>query len=398
MLPRKRLDIGWSDVVHGLGAVLFPPQREALERELREVAPGGERRLACLSVRSGLDALLAVLNFPPGSEVLVSAITIRDMVRIVEAHGLVAVPVDVDPGSLAVHPEALKRAIGPKSRALLVAHLFGSRMPLADLLGVARVHGLFVIEDGAQAFTGLDCLAPPQADVSLWSFGPIKTATALAGGILCFRDPALLERVRAWQAKWPERSRWSFGSRLCKYSLLMALAWPPMYTLFVALCRLTGRNHDALISSQTRGFPGAGFLTQIRHRPATALLSLLARRLRRFDPLAIAQRRAAAEEASLALPQVRRPGERAEQHTHWVYPILDSDPEALLRRLWSQNLDATRGASSLFVVPPPADRPDLAPRAAEAMLAELLYLPVYGGLPRSHLERLVRALQATKGA
>ena len=50
----------------------------------------------CLSVRSGWDLLLHVLAWPAGSEVIVSAITHPDMIRILRAHGLVPVPVDVD--------------------------------------------------------------------------------------------------------------------------------------------------------------------------------------------------------------------------------------------------------------------------------------------------------------
>ncbi|HBL29224.1 MAG TPA: aminotransferase DegT [Acidobacteria bacterium] len=392
MIPRKRLDIGWIDVAHGIAASLAPPRREAVETVLREVAPGGDHRLACLSVRSGFDALLTVLDYPPGSEVLVSAITIRDMVRIVEAHGLVPVPVDLDPRSLQVRPESLQRAIGPRSRAVLVAHLFGSRMPLEPVLDVARAHGLFVVEDGAQAFASLDALAPPQADVSLWSFGPIKTTTALAGGLLCFRDPRLLEQVRRHQDGWPERSRWSFLFRLLKYSVLMALTWPPLYTLFVALCRLAGKSHDAVISANTRGFPGDGFLQQIRHRPSTPLLALLARRLQRFDPAAIAARTAAAEQAMAAMPFLERPGDRAARHTHWVFPILNENPVALVNTLWKQGFDATRGASSLHVVGPPADRPELAPVEAERTMERLLYLPVYPEVPQRTAGRLATAL------
>jgi dTDP-4-amino-4,6-dideoxygalactose transaminase len=392
MIPRKRLDIGWSDVAYGIAASLFPPRREAVETALRAVAPGGEHRLACLSVRSGLDALLTVLDLPPGSEVLVSAVTIRDMVRIVEAHGLVPVPVDLDTRSLAVRLESMEQAIGPRTRAVLVAHLFGSRMPLEPVLAVARAHGLFVLEDGAQAFADLAALGPPQADVSLWSFGPIKTATALAGGILCLRDPGLLDQVRRHQESWPERSRWSFLSRLLKYSVLMGLTWPPLYTLFVALCRLAGVNHDQVISARTRGFPGDGFLQQIRHRPSTPLLALLARRLRRFDPATIAARTAAAEQALAAMPFLARPGDQASRHTHWVFPVLNENPVALVDILWKQGFDATRGASSLHVVSPPADRPELAPQEAEAMMERLLYLPVYPEVPQRTAGRLATAL------
>src|SRR5438876_3258754 len=83
------------------------------------------------------------LALPAGSEVLVSAITIPDMVRIIEAHGLVPVPVDLDPDTLSVDQESLDRAVTPKTRAVLIAHLFGTRQPMEPILKVARQHGLF---------------------------------------------------------------------------------------------------------------------------------------------------------------------------------------------------------------------------------------------------------------
>ncbi|HEY8798251.1 MAG TPA: DegT/DnrJ/EryC1/StrS family aminotransferase, partial [Candidatus Dormibacteraeota bacterium] len=58
-------------------------------------APSGNG-IACRSVRSGFHLLLDALDLAAGDEVLVSAITHPDMVRVIEAHGLVAVPVDLD--------------------------------------------------------------------------------------------------------------------------------------------------------------------------------------------------------------------------------------------------------------------------------------------------------------
>ena len=135
MYPRGVLDIGWRDLAAGFAATLRPP--DAIETQFRLVefwnsanpaAAGGS--LACLSVRSGFDALLTALEFPKGDDVLVSAITIKDMILIIEAHGLVPVPVDLDMDTLSLSIESLERAVTPRSRALLVAHIFGSRMPL----------------------------------------------------------------------------------------------------------------------------------------------------------------------------------------------------------------------------------------------------------------------------
>jgi perosamine synthetase len=403
MIPRKRLDIGWTDLLFGLGACLWPGSRERMCRRLERLWSPEGNGLACLSVRSGFDALLSELDLPRGSEVLVSAITIRDMTRILEEHGLVPVPVDLDMRALAVDPESLARAVTPRSRAILVAHLFGSRMPLEPVLSAAREHGLFVIEDCAQAYCadycGDDYRGHPECGVSLFSFGPIKTATALAGGLLRFRDRSLRDRVVERQADWPVQGRGRFLTRICKYSLLKLLSYRPVFSLFYFGCRLTGASHDAVISGSVRGFSGtgagAGFFGRIRQRPSFPLLALLARRLKQ-DGRGIEERAALARRAIGLMPSVERPGDQAPWHTHWVFPIQEEEPEMLIPSLWARGFDATRGASSLCVVDPPADRPETEPSQARQAFSRLLYLPVHPGLRRRDVERLARAVQEIK--
>ena len=93
--------------------------------------------------------LLAALELPAGSEVIASAVTIPDMVRIIEQHGLVPVPVDVDAANLELDVEQVERLITPRTRAILVAHLFGSRVEMGPIIELARRHDLLVIEDCA---------------------------------------------------------------------------------------------------------------------------------------------------------------------------------------------------------------------------------------------------------
>ena len=99
-------------------------------------------------MRSGFDLYLSALALPRGSEVLVSAVNIRDMVEILEHHGLVAVPVDLELATLAPQAGAWEQAITPHTRAILVAHLFGSRVPMRPVLDLAARHRLLMIEDG----------------------------------------------------------------------------------------------------------------------------------------------------------------------------------------------------------------------------------------------------------
>jgi dTDP-4-amino-4,6-dideoxygalactose transaminase len=399
MLPRHKLDMSWSALLVGLAACLFARRRVVQQVEARW-SPLADT-LACLSVRSGFDATLRALALPVGSEVLVSAITIRDMVRIIEQHGLVPVPVAVDWRTLAVHPESLRRALTPRTRAIVVAHLFGSRMPLDNIAQLAAQHSLYLFEDCAQSYAEDDYRGHPASDVSLFSFGPIKTATALGGALLRFKDRALLARVRAVQAGYPRQPRHHFAGRLAKYALLKGCSSRHTFWLFVALCRLWGTTHDQVIGQLVRGFAGGHLLERIRQQPCAPLLALLAYRLKRADPQRIWRRAALAQaaQAQLALLfPVARPGEAAAWHSHWVFPICSQQPDALMRHLWRHGFDATRGATSLYTVPPAGGTTAAATTedasAAQGWLAQVLYVPIYEGVSLYEVRRMAALIAA----
>ena len=172
MIPRKRIDIGIRDLARGF---LFccAPGDGARERAQIESAWDKRASLTCLSVRSGFDAVLAALALPRGSEVLISAVNIADMAHIIEAHGLIAVPVDIDMRKLEVAVANLALAATPRTRAVFVAHLFGSRMLMQGIVEFCNKNKYLLIEDAAQAYTGDTWRGEPLADVSLFSFGPV---------------------------------------------------------------------------------------------------------------------------------------------------------------------------------------------------------------------------------
>jgi len=397
---RKRLDIGWGDLAWAAGRCLVPDREEAARRAEAAWSPDGEA-LFCLSVRSGFDLLLTALDLPRGSEVLMSAITVPGMVHVAEAHGLVPVPVDLDLETAAADPASLARALSPKSRLLVVAHLFGARPPLDPLLAAlgASEHGRGVrlVEDCAQAWAP-DYRGDPRAAASMFSFGLIKTATALGGALLAVREPPLAARMRTALERWPAQGRRAFFAKTAKAAALKALSARPPYALITGLVAATGRDHDLLVNRLAKGFPGPGFLERIRHRPAPPLAALAARRLSRYDPGRLARRAAAGTMLAAALPPpVARPGSAAPHATYWVFPVLSDDPERTRRALARAGFDATRG-DSLIAVEPPAGRPETEPVRARDLLSRTVYAPLYPELPASALERLAAVLAADAAA
>jgi dTDP-4-amino-4,6-dideoxygalactose transaminase len=392
MWARKRLDVRWSDLAFGLLQACLPADRRAAQRRVECSWSGSEDVLACLSVRSGFDLLLGALQLPTGSEVLVSAITIRHMIEIIEQHGLVPIPVDLDGDRLAPRLDLMRRAVTPATRAILVAHLFGSRMPLRPILDLASEHQLLVIEDCAQAFAGTQYQGHPLADVSMFSFGTIKAATALGGALIVVRNGQLLQRMRILQATCPVQTRWSYVLRLLKGGVLKGIASRPVYGVLIRVLEGIGRDPDRLINGSVRGFRGGQLLAGIRRQPSAPLLAVLRRRLHGLDSSRREdQRLKAAWLARLLDRQVTCPTATALPHTHWVFPILVDDPHRAIARLRRAGFDATQG-ESLSVVPAPSDRPWLDPCTARHALSHAVFLPVYPEMPVRSLRRMAHVL------
>jgi dTDP-4-amino-4,6-dideoxygalactose transaminase len=395
MYARKRLDISWADLASGMLYALFRrDERSAAGKVEQWFGPGA---VAFLSVRSGLDLYLRLLALPRGSEVLVSALTIPDMCKVLEQHGLVPVPVDLDPRTLAPLEERLRALCTPKTKAILVAHLFGTRIDLEPCALLARERGLLLLEDSAQAFTGQDYKGDPRADVAMFSFGPIKTAAALAGGVLVVRDAQMSERLHAEQARYPLQGSAAYFWRLWKYALLKGLTLRLSYALFVRLCELRGRKVDDVIQGSVRGFKGGDFFEKIRHRPSAGLLALIGRRLDAADGSRITARVRAAQSLRERIgTSFELPGGDAPFHSYWVFTLATGRPEVLILRLRAAGFDATQ-AATLRSVPAPAGRPESEPRAAQEILSRTVYLPLYPEMPERAIERLARVLLEAAG-
>lgn len=395
MWSRKRIDIGWFDLAAGALACLYARRERGQSRLEHAWSPRGDS-MACLSVRSGLDLLLEALKLAPGSEVLVSAVTIPDMPRILEAHGLVPVPVDLQAETMAPSAEQLRAAITPQTKAVLVAHLFGGRSDLGPLLEVAQAHGLAVWEDCAQAFDG-HYRGHARADVSFFSFGPIKTATALGGALVRVQDAALLAAMRQIQAGWPVQSRWAFFCRVMKYTCLKALSQRVAFAVFVRLLRLARGDHDRVLNRAVRGFAGPDFFARIRRQPSAPLLALLARRVEQFKQDLLARRtklgRMLLEELS---PAVACPGGAQREHSFWVFPVLCNQPRRLIDSLWAAGFDATQG-ESMRAVPVPEGHAAPQPDTAHRVLEGIVYLPCYAEMTEKAVQRMAAVVKAAIG-
>lgn len=345
--------------------------------------------MPCLSVRSGFDLLLASVDWPPGSEVLLSAVTIPHMAALVRHHGYVPLAVDVDPATMELDIEALLSACSDRTRACVFSHLFGARLDITALAVAARSAGLLLIEDRAQCYAG-GHQALGDADIAMYSFGTIKTATCIGGGVLLVRDPLLRERMQSRQRSYPRQSSLSYATKLAKTAVLLGVGTPAVYGMFTrALDRLTG-DYDRVVRDLTRGFDDRSLLTRIRRRPCTALLAMMARRCATYDPTRVEARRRAGDHLAASLdPAVVHLGGAASTHNHWLFPVVSGRPAALVAAGRAAGFDLTCGSSTLVALDAACTRADLAMR-------NVVYLPAYDGMPEAALTALAEVVNTVE--
>jgi dTDP-4-amino-4,6-dideoxygalactose transaminase len=402
--PRHHIDIGLRDLLWTLSACArHTSDRDAATQAARVeglVCPAGQV-IATHSVRSAFDLLLTTLALPPGTWVLLSALTIPDMARIVRAHGLVPVPVDVDADTLAPTEQSLARAWSPKAKVLVVAQLLGGRADMRASQRFAQERGLLLVDDNAQGYTGLASLEGSPADVVFHSFGSIKTATCLGGGLLRVKDPGLGARLRQTHDGWPVHPSPAYAKKVALYTSLLAPRQPHAYQAFAAACERLGPGLDGTVMAMTKGFPAAdvpSFLRSIRRRPSAPMLALLHRRLRgALGPRVAARARAGEQMRAMLTDRVRVLGHAMAERTHWLFAVLVTDPDAYIRPLRRAGFDAARGTTSIAAVPAPDERPDLEPVAAQAAMEQVLFLPVYPEITDAERARLAELIVARVG-
>lgn len=194
---RPELDRAWARVVDS-GRFVLGPELEQLESELAEAFGARE----AIGVGSGLDALELIvrgLGIGGGDEVIVPGHTFIATWLAVTHAGATPVPVDVDPETGNIDPDAAEAAIGPRTKAIIAVHIYGCPADLDPILGLGTEHGLKVVEDAAQAHGAAYKGRPAGSlgDAAGFSFYPGKNLGALGdGGAVTTSDPELARRIR----------------------------------------------------------------------------------------------------------------------------------------------------------------------------------------------------------
>lgn len=394
MWARTQLKIGWGDLAFGVYRSLLPPDRAKLQQRIEAFWSDRNDALVCFSVRSGFDLLLRSLNLSPGDEIVFSALNVKGMIRIAARQDFVPVPVDLDIDRMTPLLTKLEAAITPRTRAIVVAHLYGTLIDLDPIIAIARRHDILFIEDCAQVFDGRAYRGHPDSDVCMFSFGPLKTATVLGGAILTVKDAALLSRMRERQGGYPIQSNGAYLKRCLKFALLKLVTSRPVLGLVGRIAKSTGKDYEDPLSDAVRNVASLGSKKKLRQRPAAGMLALLERRLTQWHEGGLDERRAVGRRLQAMLgSQVRCPGAAAARHSYWVFPVLARNPRRLIQALRRAGFDAADLPRSQSVAAPP-DRPELEPIAARDALKETVILPCYPGMPEHDLRRQAEIVNA----
>ena len=372
MYARGRLDIDWGDLGAALLYGCLPPA-DIRDEVAKEWDPNG---VSFFTVRTGFDLLLRCLALPEGAEVVCTAVNIPDMFDLIRHHGLVPISVDLDPRTLAPDEGVLADAITPKTRLILITHLLGTRVGMDAVHRVAGRAGIPVIEDCAQALNGV-YRGHPASLAAMFSFGPIKTSTALGGALFRIPDVELRTSLCALESEYPSQTRLAWFSVVGNYVLMHALSMRWLYGFFVWACAVVGGSHDQVINGRVLGLKGDDWWKALRRSASSPLLRMLRRRLRQNAQQSVLARREAGLSLLAMLPDDAPVlGRDADEHSFWQFVVTPTDPDACVARLRAAGFDATAGASRLTV--------DSLGQGSQLSIADVMcravYVPAYASM------------------
>ncbi|HET8855368.1 MAG TPA: DegT/DnrJ/EryC1/StrS family aminotransferase [Salinimicrobium sp.] len=146
---KDRIDKSVLEVIEST-AFINGPQVQQLGKELESYLKV-KHVIPCANGTDALQIALMGLQLKPGDEVITADFTFAATVEVIGLLQLTPVLVDVEPDSFNIDPEAVRKAITPKTKAIIPVHLFGQPANMDEIMKIARENDLFVVEDNAQA-------------------------------------------------------------------------------------------------------------------------------------------------------------------------------------------------------------------------------------------------------
>ena len=184
-------------------AFINGPKVHQFQRNLEQYL-GAKHVIPCANGTDALQIAMMGLGLKPGDEVITADFTFAATVEVIALLQLTPVLVDVNEDDFNINIEAIKKAITPKTKAIVPVHLFGQCANMEAIMDIAKEHNLFVIEDNAQAIganytykNGTKVKAGTIGHVAATSFFPSKNLGCYGdGGAIYTNDDDLAHTIR----------------------------------------------------------------------------------------------------------------------------------------------------------------------------------------------------------
>lgn len=177
---------------------------KALEAKFAETF-GVKHAYACTSGSAAIHIAVAAINPNPGDEIVTTSITDMGALTPLMYRGAIPVFAEVDTKTLNVTAKTIEKALSPRTKAIIVTHLFGNPCEMDEIMALAKERNLPVIEDSAQTFLAKcgDKFAGTIGDVGCFSLQQGKHMTTGEGGVVVTNDDALARKMflyinKAW--------------------------------------------------------------------------------------------------------------------------------------------------------------------------------------------------------
>lgn len=199
---KEEVDKGIQEVLDSAAYIGGP--KVASFTEALNTYHGSGFTITCANGTDALQIALMALGLQPGDEVITPSFTYIATTEVIALLKLTPVFVEVDPQTFCISPAAIKKAITPKTKAIVPVHLYGHAAPMEEIMQIAQEHNLYVVEDNAQAIgcnytfkNGIVKKTATIGHIGCTSFYPSKNLGAYGdGGAMFTNDAVLTEKLK----------------------------------------------------------------------------------------------------------------------------------------------------------------------------------------------------------
>ena len=383
------------------GEFIQGPQIAEFERAFERRAGGGVAISAAYG-RIAFYHILKALDLPPGSEIVVPALTFWVVPELARVAGLTVVFADVNPKTFNLDPDSVERVITDRTRAIVPTHLYGLPCDMDRILEIASRHNLVVIEDCAHAL-GAAYKGRPVGTFgtgALFSFQTLKPLNCYGGGMALVHDPLLAAKVRGSinALPWPSEKRISKRLLMGRLQRIFIKPWVFSMSLFPVLwvSALVGTSPDVFLWEKIRPLQPLPDEYMERFPNVQAVIGLAA--LEQFDEWttraqanAVYMNSALGSVRGIQVPQA--PADRT--HVYYQYCVYGPQGRArdeLVVACVRRGIDI----ETLHVDVPP-DMPlferTKAEREGARRAAQAIQIPVYSSLTDEQLKRVASVVR-----